>query len=126
MSVPQQQEQRYPWDSSQQASKQAAGGGGRGYLTVSKLGDGDSYEVAIVSDSPLEFWEVWGEGDDGTKKPFRFTGEPSPADIEAELGDFKQRMNYGAPLSTPKFVIISSFTTTPTPRSKSSASRRKP
>jgi len=92
---------------SSNASKQAAGGGGTGgYLTVSKLGDGDSYKVAIVSDSPLEFWEVWGEGDDGTKKPFRFTGEPSPADIEAELGDFKQRMNYeGTALEAPKFVI---------------------
>ena len=92
---------------SSNASKQAAGGGGQGgYLTVSKLGDGDSYKVAIVSEAPLEFWEVWGESDDGTKKPFRFTGEPSPADITAELGDFKQRLNYeGTQLEPPKFVI---------------------
>ena len=92
---------------SSQASKQASGGGGQGgYLSVSKLGDGDSYKVAIVSPEPLEFFEVWGESADGVKRPFRFSSEPSAADIEAELGDFKQRMNYEqTALEAPKFVL---------------------
>jgi len=92
---------------SSQASKQASGGGGQGlYLSVSKLGDGDSYKVAIVSPEPLEFFEVWGESEDGTKKPFRFSSEPSADDITAELGEFKQRMNYeGTALEAPKFVL---------------------
>ena len=62
--------------------------------------------MAIVSPEPLEFFEVWGESEDGTKKPFRFSSEPSAADITAELGDFKQRMNYeGTALEAPKFVL---------------------
>ena len=90
------------------AAKQASGGGGGngGYLTASKLGDGDSYRIAIVSEAPLEYWTVWGESEDGIKKPFRFSAEPSAADIEAELGDFKQRMNYeGTQLEAPKFGL---------------------
>ena len=56
--------------------------------------------------NPLEFFEVWGEDDAGNKKPFRFSSEPSAADIEAELGDFRQRMNYeGTALEAPKFVL---------------------
>ena len=92
---------------SAKASKTAAGGGGTGgYLSVSKLGDGEFYKVAIVSESPLEFFEVWGEDDAGTKKPFRFAEEPSAADIKAELGDFKQRLNYEqTAVEAPKFVI---------------------
>ena len=78
------------------ASKVANGGGtgNGGYLTAGKLGDGESYRIAIVSESPLEYWTVWGESPEGQKKPFRFSAEPSAADIEAELGEFKQRMNY--------------------------------
>ena len=93
-----------------QVSKTAAGiasgggGGTGGYLTAGKLGDGDHYRVAIVSEDPLEYWTVWGETDEGQKKPFRFTSEPNADEIEAELGDFKQRMNYeGTALEAPKF-----------------------
>ena len=77
-----------------------------GYLTASKLGDGEHFRVSIVSESPLEYWTVWGESDDGQKKPFRFPQEPTPADITQELGDFKQRMNYeGTELEKPKFGL---------------------
>ena len=90
------------------AAKQASGegGGNGGYLTAGKLGDGEHYRIAIVSESPLEYWTVWGESEDGVKKPFRFNAEPNPADIEAELGDFKQRMNYeGTALELEKFGL---------------------
>ena len=94
-----------------QVSKTAAGiasgggGGTGGYLTAGKLGDGDHYRVAIVSEDPLEYWTLWAETDEGQKKPFRFTSEPSADDIHAELGDdWKQRMNYeGTALEAPKF-----------------------
>ena len=77
-----------------------------GFLSASKLSDGDSMRIAIVSPEPLEFWTVWGESESGQKKPFRFLAEPSTSDIEAELGEFKQRMNYeGTELEKPKFAI---------------------
>ena len=91
---------------STRASKIASGGNANtgGYMTASKLGDGESYRVAIVSENPLEYWTCWGETEDGQKKPFRFTDEPNEADIAAELGEFKQRMNYeGTALEKPKF-----------------------
>ena len=93
---------------SAKASKIASGGGGGngGYMTASKLGDGESYRVAILSEEPLEYFTVWGESDEGQKKPFRFTSEPAPTEIEAELGEFKQRMNYeGTELEKPKFGL---------------------
>ena len=81
-------------------------GSGGGYLTASKLGDGESMRFAIVSDEPLEYHTVWGENPEGQKKPFRFSAEPTPSDIQAELGDFEQRMNYeGTALEKPKFAI---------------------
>ena len=77
------------------------------YLTASKLGDGDSYRVAIVSESPLEYWTVWGESDEGQKKPFRFAQwNLPPMTSPQELGEFKQRMNYeGTELEKPKFGL---------------------
>ena len=93
---------------STKASKIASGGGGGngGYLTASKLGDGESYRVAILSEEPLEYFTVWGESDEGQKKPFRFVSEPSPTEIGEELGEFKQRMNYeGTELEKPKFGL---------------------
>jgi len=68
-------------------------GKGGAYLNPSKLADGGSVKFHIVSDEPLEFWEVWGESPDGQLKPFRFVEDPTPEDIEAELGDFSRRMN---------------------------------
>ena len=91
---------------SKKASRIAAGGGGGkgGYLTASKLGDGESYRVAILSDESLEYFTVWGENAEGQKKPFRFTDEPAPSEIKEELGDWTQRMNYeGTELEKPKF-----------------------
>ena len=57
---------------STRAAQIASGGGNStgGYMTASKLGDGESYRVAIVSENPLEYFTVWGESDEGQKKPF--------------------------------------------------------
>jgi hypothetical protein len=82
-------------------SKQASAavsstGAGGGYLQLSKLPDGGSVRFALLSDEPLEFHEVWGQCD-GQSKPFRFSEEPTPEDITAELGDFEPREGRGGP-----------------------------
>ena len=90
------------------ASQIANGGGSSvgGYLTASKLKDGEHHRIAIVSENPLEYWTVWGESAQGQKKPFRFIAEPSAADITEELGDFTQRLNYaGTAVEAPKFAL---------------------
>jgi hypothetical protein len=68
-------------------------GKGGGYLNPSKLADGGSVKFHIVSDEPLEFWECWIESPDGQLKPLRFLDDPTPEDIEAELGGYSRRMN---------------------------------
>ena len=91
---------------SQQASATVSASGAQsGYLSASKLTDGGQMRFAIVSESPLEYWTIWGEMD-GQKKPFRFPDVPSPSDVEIELGDFKQREKLdGSGLEQPKFAI---------------------
>ena len=70
----------------------ATTGGGGGYLTPSKIPAGGSARFHITSEEPLEFFECWGEEVDGSGvKPFRFLEDPSPSDIDAEMGDNYQR-----------------------------------
>lgn len=57
------------------------------YLTPNKIPSGSSVRFTLLSNEPLEFYEVWGEGPDGKAKPFRFEYEPSPDDIDTALGD---------------------------------------
>lgn len=71
-----------------------SGGSGGGYLNPSKIQSGGSVRFALLTDQPLEFFECWGETAEGSVKPFRFTEDPSPDDIEAEMGpDYSRRMN---------------------------------
>lgn len=74
-------------------SAQAAVSGGGAYLSPSKIASGSSVRFALLSDEPLEFYEVWAEGLDGKSKPFRFASEPSPDDMTIAFGDFTRRMN---------------------------------
>lgn len=74
-------------------SAQAAVSGGGAYLSPSKIAAGSSVRFALLSDEPLEFYEVWAEGPDGKSKPFRFASEPSPDDLTLAFGDFTRRMN---------------------------------
>ena len=71
-------------------------GTGGGYLQLSKLPDGGSVRFALLSDEPLEGYEVWGQCA-GQSKPFRFEQEPTPEDITVELGDFEAREGRGGP-----------------------------
>ena len=74
-------------------SAQAAVSGGGAYLSPSKIAAGSSVRFALLSDEPLEFYEVWAEGPDGKAKPFRFASEPSPDDLPLAFGDYPRRMN---------------------------------
>lgn len=72
---------------------QAAVAGGGAYLNPSKVAAGSSVRFCLLSDEPLEMYELWAEGQDGKAKPFRFDSEPSPDDIALALGDFTRRLN---------------------------------
>ena len=73
----------------------AQGSGSGGYLSLSKLENKSSVRIHLLGDEPLDFYQVWGESPDGTQiKPFRFTDDPSPSDITAEMGEFIRRQNY--------------------------------
>lgn len=72
---------------------QAAVAGGGAYLNPSKVAAGSSVRFCLLSDEPLEMYELWSEGPDGKAKPFRFDSEPSPDDIALALGDFTRRLN---------------------------------
>ena len=60
-------------------SRNSGGGTGTGgYLTASKLGDGESSTASPSSPKPTSNTStVWGESEEGQKKPFRFAAEPS-------------------------------------------------
>jgi len=93
---------------SKNASANVNSGGGQtgGYLTPSKLTDGGSMRFAIVSEEPLEYWTSWGESAEGQKKPFRFAEQPTPTDLEAEMGEFRPREKMdGSGIEQPKFGI---------------------
>jgi len=72
---------------------QAAVAGGGAYLNPSKIASGTSVRFCLLSDEPLEFFELWAEGPDAKAKPFRFESEPGPDDIALALGDYKRLLN---------------------------------
>ena len=92
---------------SEKASSAVAAGSGGGYLNPSKIQSGTSVRFALLEETPLEFFEVWGEAQDGSVKPFRFTDEPTPEDIETEFGsDYSRRLNRDGTAPEPaKFAI---------------------
>ena len=92
---------------SEKASSAVAAGSGGGYLNPSKIQSGTSVRFALLEETPLEFFEVWGEAQDGSVKPFRFTDEPTPEDVETEFGsDYSRRLNRDGTAPEPaKFAI---------------------
>ena len=85
---------------------QAAVAGGGSYLNPSKIAAGSSVRFCLLSEEPLEFYELWGEGPDGKARPFRFDSEPSPDDITLALGDYTRRVNReGTGVEPMKFAL---------------------
>ncbi len=92
---------------SQRARDNSAASGGGDYLNPSKIRSGGSVRFHITSEEPTEFFECWGETVDGSVKPFRFSAEPSPSDIEAEMGpDYQRRMNREGSSPEPVKMVI--------------------
>ena len=83
------------------------GGGGGGYLNPSKIQSGSSVRFALLTDIPLEFYECWGEDQEGKAKPFRFKDDPSPSEVEAEMGpNYERRLNRdGTDVDPAKFAM---------------------
>ena len=79
-----------------------------GYLAIKRDKIGDKIRFKILSEEPLEFWEVWGAPPDGGKdKPFRFVAQPNPSEIRAELGEYTQCFAFGSAtdLRPPAFCL---------------------
>lgn len=92
---------------SQRARENSVTSGGGDYLNPSKVKAGSSVRFHITSEEPTEFFECWGEASDGSVKPFRFSDDPSPADIEAEMGpDYFRRMNRDGTAPEPVKMVI--------------------
>ena len=97
---------------SKAASKIAAGGGGGtgGYLTAGKLGDGESYRIAITSPEPIEYFPL---GRKRRRQKPSVSLQNQQDEIKEELGDFVQRMNYdGTDVESQSLLWLSSATTT--------------
>lgn len=76
------------------------------YLNPSKIPSGSSVRFALLSDEPLEMYELWCEDPQGKAKPFRFDYEPTPDDINMAIGDSTRRVNRdGTGFEPIKFVI---------------------
>lgn len=73
--------------------RDASAAAGGGFLSPHKIAPGSSVRFALLSDEPLEFYEVWAEDAQGKAKPFRFDFEPTPDDINMAIGDYTRRVN---------------------------------
>jgi hypothetical protein len=83
---------------SKDATDSLNAGSGGSYFSPTKVPDGGSVRFALLSDEPLEFYEVWGSHPDVEKeKPFRFSHQPTPEDVLAELGDYTPREKMDSP-----------------------------
>lgn len=74
------------------SAKAAISGGGGGFFRPSKIVSGTTVRFALLSEEPVEGWELWADGPDKAKA-FRWDHEPTPAEIDATLGDYTRRMN---------------------------------
>ena len=87
--------------------KGATGGGkSNDYLSPSKVKADGQVRFALLKEEPLCYFECWGEDESGSAKPFRFADEPTPADIEAEMGpNFQRRTKDDGSPEPVKFAI---------------------
>ena len=81
----------------QDEGKKSSSSGVDRYLNPSKLEDGSSVRFALLEENALDFYEVWGAlvEDPNKSKPYRFTDDPTPEDIEeAMAGEATRRLNF--------------------------------
>ena len=85
-----------------------ASGGGKNddYMTPGKVKADGQIRFALLAEEPLCYFECRGEDKEGNGKPFRFVDEPSPSDIEAEMGpNFERRTKEDGSFEPVKFAI---------------------
>lgn len=82
---------------SKTASATVNASSGGNYFSPSKLQDGGSARFALLTDTPLEFFECWITAPDGKSKPIRFGHEPTYEDVVTEAGDWTPREGRGGP-----------------------------
>jgi hypothetical protein len=90
---------------SEAAAKATASSAGR-YFSPNKIENGASVRFALLSGTPLEFFEVWGTAPDGSRKAFRFEHEPTPEDIYTELGDYTPNESRNKPGSIEVNLVL--------------------
>ena len=74
------------------SAKAAVSGGTGGFLRPSKIVSGTSVRFALLSEDPVEGYELWADGPEKAMS-FRWDHEPTPAQIDARLGEYTRRMN---------------------------------
>ncbi len=85
--------------------------GSSDYLKIKKEKVGDSIRFAILSEEALDYWTAWGsETATGKFKPFRFSSQPTDADIEAEMGpNFERAKAYQSEDIRPAAFAMATF-----------------
>ena len=81
----------------QEEGKKSSSSGVDRYLNPGKLEDGSSVRFALLEENALDFYEVWGAllEDSSKNKPYRFTDDPTPEDIEeAMAGEATRRLSF--------------------------------
>ena len=87
------------------SAKAAVSGGTGGFLRPSKIVSGTSVRFALLSEDPVEGYELWADGPEKAQS-FRWDHEPTPAQIDARLGEYTRRMNREGTAPDPlKFFI---------------------
>ena len=85
-----------------------ASGGGKNddFMTPGKVKADGQIRFALLAEEPLCYFECWGEDKDSNGKPFRFVTEPSPSEIEAEMGpNYERRKKDDGSFEPVKFAI---------------------
>ena len=80
----------------QEEGKKSSSSGVDRYLNPGKLEDGSSVRFSLLEENALDFYEVWGSltEDSSKSRPYRFTDDPTPEDIEeAMAGEDTRRLN---------------------------------
>ena len=89
-----------------QYKEATSGGKSNDYLSPGKVKSEGQVRFALLKEEPLCYFECWGEDESGNPKPFRFVDDPTPADIEAEMGpNFNRKTKDDGSFEPVKFTI---------------------
>ena len=93
----------------QDEGKKSSSSGVDRYLNPGKLEDGSSVRFCLLEENALDFYEVWGAlvEDPNKSRPYRFTDDPTPEDIEeAMAGEATRRLNFDGTAPDPAKLAL--------------------